>query len=94
MLHRVVGSIATTHMAGGDVTVMIAPAPHPVYHLVSALMLAAVVFMFYAAWRLHRRGERTKAWLVTAVLLLFLVAGIVDTLQNYGDRSPTSTSRS
>ena len=84
VLHRVVGSIATTRMMGGDVTVMIAPAPHPVYHVVSALMLAAYVFMFYAAWRLHLRGERSKAWLVTAVILLFLVAGIVDALQNYG----------
>ena len=63
---------------------MIAPAPHPVYHVVSALMLAAYIFMFYAAWRLHHRGERTKAWLVTAVILLFLVAGVVDSLQNYG----------
>ena len=84
VLHRVVGSIATTHMVGGDVSIMVAPAPHPVYHLVSALMLAAYVFMFYAAWGLHRRGEKTKAWLVTAVILLFLVAGIVDSLQNYG----------
>ena len=83
-LHRVVGSVATTQMMGGDVTVMVAPTPHPVYHVVSALMLAAYIFMFYAAWRLYRRGEWTKAWVVTGVIVLFLIAGVVDSLQNYG----------
>jgi len=84
VLHRVVGSIATSHMAGGDVSVMVAPTPHPIYHLVSALVLAAFIFMFYAAWRVHRRREPGKAWIVTAFLLVFLVAGVLDTLQNYG----------
>ena len=84
VLHRVVGSIATSHMAGGDVSVMVAPTPHPIYHLVSALVLAAFIFMFYAAWRVHRRNQRGKAWIVTAFLLVFLVAGVLDTLQNYG----------
>ena len=84
VLHRVVGSIATSHMAGADVSVMVAPAPHPIYHVVSALTLAAFIFMFYAAWRVHRRNERGKAGIVTAFLLVFLVAGVLDTLQNYG----------
>ena len=83
-LHQVIGSIATSHMAGADVSVMVAPAPHPIYHVVSALTLAAFVTMFYAAWRVHRRREPGKAWIVTAFLLVFLVAGVLDTLQNYG----------
>jgi len=32
----------------------------------------------------HRRNERGKAGIVTAFLLVFLVAGVLDTLQNYG----------
>ena len=84
VLHRVIGSIASFHLAGADVNVMAAAAPHPIYHLVSALALAAFVFMFYAAWRVHRRRERGKAWIVTAFLLVFLVAGVLDSLQNYG----------
>jgi len=84
VLNREVGSIASVHMAGADVSVMAAPSPHPIYYLVSALELAAFVFMFSAAWRVHRRGERGKAWLVGAGLLLFLVAGVLDSLQDYG----------
>jgi len=84
VLHRVVGSIATAHMVGGDVTVMIAPAPHPVYFVMTAIAAAAYVFMFGAAWLVHRRGERAKARVVTAFLLVFLVAGILDSLQDFG----------
>jgi signal transduction histidine kinase len=84
VLHRVIGSIATSHMAGADVSVMVAPTPHPIYHVVSALTLAAFVTMFYAAWRVHRRHEPGKAWTVTAFLFVFLVAGVLDALQNYG----------
>jgi signal transduction histidine kinase len=83
-LHRVIGDLASTHMAGADISVMVEPSPHPIYHVVSVLMLAAFVVMFSAAWRLYLRGERRKAWLVTAFLLLFLVAGVMDTLQNHG----------
>ena len=84
MLHREIGSIVSLAMAASQVSVMAAPSPHPAYYLVSALELAAVVFMFYAAWRVHRRGERRKAWLITAVLTVFLVVGVLDALQDYG----------
>jgi signal transduction histidine kinase len=84
VLHREVGSIASLHTAGGEVSIMAAPAPHPLYYVVSALELAAFVVMFAAAWRVYRRGERRKAWLVTGVLALFLVGGVLDALQDYG----------
>ncbi len=84
VLHRVVGSLATAHMVGGDVSVMVAPAPHPVYFVMTAVAAAAYVFMFAAAWLVHKRGERAKARVVTAFLLVFLVAGILDSLQDYG----------
>ena len=84
VLHREVGTIASLHMAGANVSVMAVPAPHPIYYLVSAVDLAAFVFMFTAAWRVYRRGERRKAWLVAAILALFLVAGVLDALQDYG----------
>ena len=83
-LHRVVGSIATTHMAGGDVSVMVAPTPHPVYYLGAFLSIAAFLFMFAAAWRLQQHGEALKARVVTAFLLLFLVAAVLDSLQDFG----------
>ncbi len=84
MLHREVGSIVSLSMAASQVSIMAVPSPHPAYYLVSALELAAVVFMFYAARRVHRRGERHKAWLITGVLTVFLIVGVLDALQDYG----------
>jgi signal transduction histidine kinase len=84
VMHRVIGRIATFHLVGANANVMVAPTPHPIYHVVSALTLAAFATMFYAAWRVHRRREPGKAWIVTAFLLVFLFIGVLDTLQNYG----------
>ncbi len=84
LLHREVGSIGSAHVAGAHVSVIAAPSPHPLNYLASALVLVAFGYMFYAARRVHRRGERGKAWIVTAVLLLFLVTGAIDSLQDYG----------
>lgn len=84
LLGREVGRIASAHLAGADVSVLAAPSPHPVSYLSNALVLVAFVSMFYAAWRVHRRGERAKAWIVTAILLLFFVTGVLDSLQDYG----------
>jgi len=84
LLHYEVGSMTSTHLAGADVAVMADPSPHPLNYAADALVLAAFIYMCYAAWRVYRRGEHRKAWFVAAALLLFLVTSVADSYQAYG----------
>ena len=84
LLQRELGAITSTSMAGADVSVVSAPSPHPLNVVAEAVLLAAFALMFSMAWRIYRRGERRQAWIITAVLMLFFAASVVDALQAYG----------
>ena len=84
LLQDSAGAIARTSMAGTHVSVMVMPHPHPLNPLADILTLAAFSFVFYAAWRVHRRGDYRKAWVVAAVAAVLLTVNAADALQAYG----------
>ena len=84
LLHDSSGAITRTSMAGAHVSIMVMPQPHPLNSGADALTLLAFAFMFYAAWRVYRRGERQQAWFVAALVFVLLVVNVADELQAYG----------
>jgi len=89
LLQREIGTIMSVHLVGADVSVVAMPSPHPLNSLADVLVLAAFVFMLYASWRVYRRGERRRAGVIAAAVLLFLAAGIADARNAYGEISGT-----
>ncbi len=84
LLHDEVGAITTNSLAGSKVSSMVMPQPHWLNPLADALVLAAFAFMFFAAWKMSRRGEDRKAVVVAVSVFALLAVNVLDALHAYG----------
>jgi signal transduction histidine kinase len=60
------------------------PQPHPLNPAADLLTLAAFVFMLYAAWRVHRRGEERNGLVIALTVVVLLAVSAFDALHAYG----------
>src|SRR5450756_560090 len=77
------GKLVSVRAAGTEVMALSGSSPHVLHYLVHALTLAGFVFLYYAAYRVYRRGDRARAGYLGLMIVLLSFTTLVDNVHGY-----------
>jgi len=77
------GALVSVRAAGAEVMALSGSSPHVLNYLTDALTLAAFAFLYYAAYRVYRRGERGRADYLVLMILLLSITTFLDNFHDY-----------
>ena len=77
------GKLVSVRAAGTEVMALSGSSPHVLHYLVHALTLAGFVFLYYAAYRVYRRGDRARAGYLGLMIVLLSFTTFIDNVHGY-----------
>src|SRR5665648_291853 len=77
------GELVSVRAAGAEVMALSGSSPHVLHYLVHALTVAGFVFLYYAAYRVYRRGDRARAGYLGLMIVLLSLTTFVDNFHGY-----------
>lgn len=83
LMHDGTGELVSVRAAGAEVMALSGSSPHVLHYLVHALTLAGFVFLYYAAYRVYRRGDRARAGYLGLMIVLLSFTTFIDNVHGY-----------
>ena len=83
LMQNSTGKLVSVRAAGTEVMALSGSSPHVLHYLVHALTLAGFVFLYYAAYRVYRRGDRARAGYLGLMIVLLSFTTFIDNVHGY-----------